>query len=598
MGRYPVARTKTKLLKPGTIADTVARLALWARLAPRGFARVEYHTEFSRAETDRRLAETLQVEKIPYHRIALPVRRPPSEVMGGLLAQLEALESTVVSITGFATAVSDDAWREFLGHLTWNRERLAGFNHRQVWWMSPNFVDAFIHTVPDLASWFMVRLTIEEEFIPPIEEPHVFEAVQSEGPRYRIDEAMRRATSLIERFRLAKAKNARMDDLLQLAGAAAEATVEVGAPNLTKELSDRLLPGAIAVVQAPNPDRLQTVRTLNRLSGLLISQGLILDAEPLIRRSLTTAEQYDGPDHLGLARELNNLAGFLQVLGRPAEAERLIRRALAIDERNYGPDHPEVADDLNNLAMLLQDMSRLDEAESLSRRSLAITERDVGPNHPEVAEGLNNLAVLLKNMGRLHEAEPIYRRALTIHERVFGPDHPTVARDLDNLAVLLRLENRLSEAESLFRRALEIDERTYGPDHPNVATVLNNLGGVLQATNRLTEAEAAYQRALSLWERSLGRDHPIVASPLNNLAGVLRARSLPTEAEPLLHRVLEILLKFSSETGHEHSNLRNAISNYMGTLQSMGESPEQIRVRLNEIGRPFGMSLGTQFTPR
>ena len=154
--------------EPGTIADTVAHLAL-GRLAPRGISRVEYHTEFSRSETDRRLGETLQDAKIPYHRIALPVRRPPSEVMGRLLAQLEAPEPAVVSITGFVTAVPDDAWREFLGHLTWNRERLAGFNHRQIWWMTPEFVDAFIHTVPDLASWFMVRLTIEEEFIPAIE---------------------------------------------------------------------------------------------------------------------------------------------------------------------------------------------------------------------------------------------------------------------------------------------------------------------------------------------------------------------------------------------------------------------------------------------
>ena len=59
---------------PGTIADTVAHLALWARLAPRGFARVEYHSEFARSETDRRLGEALQDEDdpLPSDRVAGP----------------------------------------------------------------------------------------------------------------------------------------------------------------------------------------------------------------------------------------------------------------------------------------------------------------------------------------------------------------------------------------------------------------------------------------------------------------------------------------------------------------------------------------------
>jgi tetratricopeptide (TPR) repeat protein len=593
-----VGRSKSKTLKPGTIADTVARLALWGRLTPRGFARVEYHSEFSRTETDRRLGETLQDEGVPYHRIALRIRSTPSEAMGSLLEQLEALEPAVVSITGFATAVPDEAWREFLGHLTWNRERLAGFNHRQIWWMTPDFVDAFIHTVPDLASWFMVRLTIEEEYFPPSPDPHKFETVAPEGPKYRIDEAMRRAAGLVDRFLRAKQANARIDDLRDLVRMAAEAIAEVDAPHLAEDLADQLLPDAIAVAQTSTSDRLSMVRTLNRLSRLLVTLGRIAQARPLIELAVTMAEPYDGPDQLGLARELNNLAGFLHFLGCLDKAEQLLHRALAIDERNVGPDHPEVAGDLKNLAMLLQATNRLDEAERLIRRSVAIDERNVGPNHPEVADGLNDLAVLLKNTNRLDEAEPLFRRALSIDERVLGPDHPLVARDLNNLALLLRLSNRLEEAESLFHRALAIDERTYGPDHPNVASALNNLADVLRATNRSSEAEAAYRRALAIWEQSLGPDHPNVASALNNLAGLLRAGNHPSEAEPLLRRVLEILLRFTSSNGHEHPNLRHAIANYVGTLQSLGQTPERIRARLGEISKPFGVSLGDQFTPK
>jgi hypothetical protein len=128
-----VAQNKPRTRESGSIADTVARLALWASRSGRGFARVEYHSEFARSEVDRQLEETLRNRKVPDHRIELPVRHPPSDVMRTLLERLEQLEPAVVSVTGFATVVPDDSRREFLGLLTWNRERLAECNHRQIW---------------------------------------------------------------------------------------------------------------------------------------------------------------------------------------------------------------------------------------------------------------------------------------------------------------------------------------------------------------------------------------------------------------------------------------------------------------------------------
>jgi tetratricopeptide (TPR) repeat protein len=595
---YPVARSSSNTLEPGTIADSVAHLAVWARRAPRGFARVEYHSEFARSEADRRLEETLQQQKISYQRIELSVYRSPSEAMGTLLSRLGELEPAVVSITGFATAVPDDSRLEFLGHLTWNRERLAGFNHRQIWWMTPDFVDAFIHTVPDLASWFMVRLTIKEEFDAPIRGPQIIEPERLDGPKYRIDEALRRASSLVERFRRAKEIGARPSDLIDLAASAADAIVEVGAPNLTRELADRLLPEAMAIVLGAPTDDLASVRKLNSLALVLHEQGRMTEAEPLLERALEIVERDASSEDTEFTHDLNKLAVSFQAINRFGEAESLIRKALSIDEKHHGPEHPKVATDLNNLAYLLQDMMRPTEAEPLFRKALAIEERRFGLDHFDVATVLNNLAVLLKNMGRLDEAEPLYLRALDIAERTLGRDHPIVARDLVNLAVLLTRENRFSEAEPLFLRALEINERTFGPDHPSVANVLNNLGDVLRATNRASEAEAAYRRALAIWERSLGPDHPNVASPLNNLAGLLRAQNRLSEAEPLLLRVFEILLKFTRATGHQHRFLDNAIANYVSALQSMGQGPKQIRARLDEIGRPFGMSLGSQVIPK
>jgi hypothetical protein len=115
---------------------------------------------------------------------------------------------------------------------------------------------------------------------------------------------------------------------------------------------------------------------------------------------------------------------------------------------------------------------------------------------------------------------------------------------------------------------------------------------LLQDTNRLGEAEPLYRRALAIGERSLGPDHPKVATDLNNLASLLRATNRLGEAEPLYRRALAIFLKFTQATGHQHPHLQVAGNNYSVLLAAMGQSSEQIRERLDAIGRPFGIALG------
>jgi len=161
---------------------------------------------------------------------------------------------------------------------------------------------------------------------------------------------------------------------------------------------------------------------------------------------------------------------------------------------------------------------------------------------------------------------------------------------------LLQSTSRPTDAEPLLRRALTIHEASYGPDHPDVATALNNLARLLQATNRLTEAEPMFRRALAIDEGSYGPDHSHVARDLNNLASLLQATNRLTEAEPLYRRTLKILLQFNRTTGHPHPNLPTATTNYARLLAGMGQIPKQIGARLDEIGRPFGISLGNLVT--
>lgn len=341
------------------------------------------------------------------------------------------------------------------------------------------------------------------------------------------------------------------------------------------------------------PDHPKIAIELTNMAQVLINTGRVDEGEAMMRRGMEIFEKACGPNDPKVATSLNNLAQLLKATNRMTEAESLLRRALEIDEQAYGPAHPTVAGDLTSLAQLLQATNRLADADLMMRRALTIDEDAYGSNHPKIAIDLENLARLLQAMNRIAEAEPMARRALATDEHFYGPNHPKVAIDLNNLALLLKTTYRTSEAESLYRRALAIDEHSYGPEDPNVANDLNNLGVLLKTTNRPGEAESLYRRALTIDEHSYGPDHPKIAIRLNNMAQLLQATARLAEAETMMHRAVQILWKFTRDTGHDHPHLRKANDNYANLLLQMGYSKEQARAKLNEIADKYGLSLDT-----
>ncbi len=159
---HQVNQTNQSELEPGTISHTAARLLLWGQRPSRGLARVEFYDEFSRQQVVRELENKLQEQGIIFHKIVLPRWEKPSFVLNFLLTQLAELESGVVSITGFETAFSDAFLVDALQLINFNRENLARFNLRQIWWMNHDFTNKVIRYMPDLNSWFFLRLFLTE----------------------------------------------------------------------------------------------------------------------------------------------------------------------------------------------------------------------------------------------------------------------------------------------------------------------------------------------------------------------------------------------------------------------------------------------------
>jgi tetratricopeptide (TPR) repeat protein len=467
---------------PGSIADTIARLAVWGRRAPRGLARVEFVSEFARQRVVDGLRDALSQEAVPVHEIGLPREQPAVEIVRFVMARLRTLDKGMVSITGFATAFPDDVpLVDSLRMLNANRENLALYPLCQVWWMTSAFVDAFLRAAPDLDSWFMVRLQLTEVIEPPPGGKGLLDPRAVDKSPVNIDDARRRAASLAERFQRAVEAGASAQEQADLALAALESLVEAGAVDEARSLSDRWRSAIGRLVHESEPDHPDTARLLDHLATFYEICGEYTEAEPLFRRALAIREKTFGPDHRGTAASLNNLALLYMDRGRYAEAEPLYRRALAIHERVSGAGHPDTATSLNNLAGLYANQGRYAEAEPLYRRALAISERASGAGHPDTATSLNNLAGLFASQGRYAEAEPLYRRALAIRERVFGAEHPLVAASLNNLAMLYINQGRHSEAESTLRHALTMAERALGSDHPNTTLIRENFTTLRQA---------------------------------------------------------------------------------------------------------------------
>src|SRR5581483_6246177 len=85
-------------------------------------------------------------------------------------------------------------------------------------------------------------------------------------------------------------------------------------------------------------------------------------------------------------------ATLLADQGLVSEAETLLRQALRIWERISGFDNPSIAGALFYLAIWNARLEQFVEAESYALRALTMTARQLGKNHPKVLVCLQALA--------------------------------------------------------------------------------------------------------------------------------------------------------------------------------------------------------------
>lgn len=281
---------------------------------------------------------------------------------------------------------------------------------------------------------------------------------------------------------------------------------------------------AIQAFEQTNPEPLELLHYICRVSEYLYFNSRYKDAKPLMLRALDFGENALGHDHQGMVAILNNLAALYDEEGEHDKAEPFFRRAIAILEKEKGSEHPDVASCLNNLAFLEHNRGNLEEARELFYRSLEIWEKKFGSAHPYVAISLDNIASLLLSHEEavdiystkfLHlnikdeyqEAELMLRMALDIKEKAFGVDNPSIVPTLNNFAYALIKQGKYKDASSLLMNALRILERAFGPSHANIAATLDLLVEACGRSGKIEEGMSYAERSIAIKDKEFGKSH-------------------------------------------------------------------------------------------
>ncbi len=447
-----------------SIAEVVARLRLWCSKPDYGFARVEWDSVYSRTEVLRRLRDA----GLPITDIELPRGGDPYKTVCDLVDRLRLPDVRIASITGMEWAYPEGGRvLDLLSMLSFRRETLASLPLQQIWWIPATITPDFVIGVPDLDSWFRIKLHLTEVLLPLA--GTIMDTIPSLG--WTVDEA----TALAKRFwdRHEKA-----------------ASIGVPATQIWTDLA------------APAIDALQAV-------GLREQAGEIealFPGERVIRARAIADERRNqfGPDHPETLLALLNLAVAIVDRGELRAARRLQEKVLDTSQRTLEPGHPVVLSAASNLAATLSAEGDHASARALEEMVVEMSTMRFGPGHPATVAALGNLARTLANQGDLDGARVIGERVLDRTQKRLGPDHFGTWRAMQNLAVTMLRQGDLNSARFLLEQAAAATKKQLGIKHPFTQTVMSNLATTLANLSELKAPEAPDHPDTLLTARELG----------------------------------------------------------------------------------------------
>lgn len=215
-----------------------------------------------------------------------------------------------------------------------------------------------------------------------------------------------------------------------------------------------------------NKDDVHTIKALNLLGQITISQGLYSQAEKLLVKALHAAQQLLGPEHMETLDSMANLAANFYYQERLKEAEELEVQVLEKYESILGHDHHVTLQARTGLAITYNKQRRYKDTEDLTLPTMATQKTVFGQEHPNTLDSMHILAGIYYDTNRLDEAQDLAMQVLQTRIKVVGKEHPDTLASMYLLACIWRAYGRHGESLELITQCFDMRTRVLGADHP------------------------------------------------------------------------------------------------------------------------------------
>jgi len=217
--------------------------------------------------------------------------------------------------------------------------------------------------------------------------------------------------------------------------------------------AEKLLTAALQTGREFFPEDIQTARSLEGMSNLLVKDNRAAEALPLAEEALTIAIKTTGEESVDTALAYTSVAESHRYLGAPERALPLYRKARMLYEKALGPVHPRVATILSQEGLILMNEGKLNMAEKAMLQCLDALHNSCPACGVEIALAENNLGLLRLKQKRYAEANEALTASVELREKFAAQPGPELADALQSLAIAREKLKLFDDAARLNNRA-------------------------------------------------------------------------------------------------------------------------------------------------
>ncbi|MEO8372722.1 MAG: tetratricopeptide repeat protein [Candidatus Solibacter sp.] len=257
----------------------------------------------------------------------------------------------------------------------------------------------------------------------------------------------------------------------------------------------KILEEALALHRSSlGPNHHRTVSNMNLLASNYLMLGAIGKAETLLTSALRIEREFF-PQDIQTARSLEGLSNLLIKENRPAEALPLAEEALTLAIKSTGEDSVDTALAYTSVAEAHRYLGASDRALPLYRKARMLYEKTLGTEHPRVATILSQEGLILMNDGKLNMAEKAMLQCLNALRKSCPACGVEIALAEHNLGLLRLKQKRYAEANEALTAAVELREKFAVQPGPELADALQSLAFAREKLKLFDDAARLNSRA-------------------------------------------------------------------------------------------------------